>query len=222
MIKFLFSLLMFFSDVQALVVRDPSGELFYYDITSEATLEEVVVAIQQEREIYAEPLIDFMAARGNAKNISRSAVAARNYNAPLKACEKDDIDYIVATLGLESLGKVAKEKPNLKKVGDRVDHVHPLNFLYCIFSDSKSRTCYHALKERSWIWSSFKDGIVGSLDQEARANNMKEEYVQDFATKLGIDAQMILPSIRNKDWNQFLKTLAELLPREGNSDRYSM
>ncbi|MCB1114076.1 MAG: hypothetical protein KDK62_04905 [Chlamydiia bacterium] len=226
MLKLLFYAILYLSQVDAIIFRDVFGEISQLDLPENMTYREALAMLQAEQGIFEEPLVDFFAARGSYKNGSRvsrqSTLYPRDYFKPINSSEKEDITFIVTTLGLGSLGKIAKSKTNLKKAGERVDRVHPFNFLYVIFSEEKSRASFHALKERSFVWSNFKDGIVGSLEEEYTLDNLKDEYIQDFAIKLSIDPDQISPYVKKKDWNALLKVLSDLLPRHGDPGRYAM
>lgn len=155
-------------------------------------------------------------------DVSDSENTSRIYDARLTSSEKEDISYIVNTLGMASLGKITKNKSALKRAGKRVDNVHPLNFLAVIFSDDKMRTAIHAMKDRKWVWDGFYDGIRGSLSEESAKDNLKEAFVEDFCHRLNIDAHKVLPLVQIHEWNNFIKTLLKLMPRSGDADRYDM
>lgn len=147
---------------------------------------------------------------------------ARNYYAPITQQEKDDLAYIINTLAKSSLLSIASSKSSLKKAGDRIDHLHPLKFLMGIFTDEELKANISAIKNRGWVWDKFYDGIEGSLFEESKKNNIKAEFVMDFSRTIGINAQLILPSIKQKKWKEFVNILIDTIPRKGNPERYDM
>lgn len=205
------------------VFRSPEGELEIQEIQGVESFCEVVETLKAGFGSNEEPLIDFKNAAISREVMTRDQGSpTRNYYAPIKQSEKDDISYIVTTLGQSSLAKIAKQKSTLKKLGKKVDNVHPYNFLYVIFSDEKNRSSLHALRDRSWVWDGFYDGIKGSLSEEAAKKNLKSEFLYEFAAKLSVDADQLLPIINDQDWSLFIKTLMKLLPRTGDTGRYDM
>lgn len=145
----------------------------------------------------------------------------RNYNAPLTQSEIDDITYIVTTLANESLVKLKGKESSLKKVGDRVDHVHPFKFLYCIFSREELKVGIRNIQGRSWVGKSFMDGLTSSLKKENTAGNLMP-FTQDFANTLNIDVNIILPSLQAGQYDKFVDILIKTIPRSGDSGRYDM
>lgn len=204
------------------VVRSPDGEIEIQELCGNETFVEVVEILKAGYGSEEIPLIDFMQKKAETPVSREYAVGTpRNYSAPLSNSEKEDISYIVTNLGMSSLAKIAKQKSSLKKVGKKVDHVHPFNFLYTIFHDEKNRAAVHAMRDRSWVWDGFYDGLKGSLTEEASRDNLNK-YVDDFSARLGVDPASIAPSVKDQDWNQLIKILLKLLPRTGDAGRYDM
>lgn len=146
----------------------------------------------------------------------------RNYSTPVTLLEKQDISYIVNTLGMSSLSKITKAKSSLKKAGNRIDNVHPLRFLLCVFTDEQMKASVHAMEGRSWVWTEFLSGLKKSLEEESQKDNMKMEFITDFASRLGITVDLIYPSISQHQWNQLVSILIDKIPRNSDADRYNM
>ena len=162
--------------------------------------------------------------RGHAnEEIALSCKSYRNYNVQLSDSEEKDLHFILKTLALKSLIELAKYKSKLEKAGDRIDHVHPLNFLATVFSDEELKAYMHAIKKRgSFIWDKFINGLTDSLDEEYKSDNLKVEYLQDFSLRVGIDMGLIYPSVENRDWNDLVRQLIVHIPRNEDSQRYDM
>lgn len=153
---------------------------------------------------------------------SRQQSPSRNYNTPVLQNEKEDLAYITTTLARSSLPSLATSKSSLKKAGDRIDHLHPLRFLMTIFTDEELKANISAIRSRGWVWDKFYSGLEGSLKEEARKNNMNNEFVVDFANIIGINVSLIQPAIQEKRWKEFVNLLIDSVPRTGNPTRYDM
>lgn len=154
----------------------------------------------------------------------RAAKSFRNYNDPVTPAEKKKIRKIVMTLGFDTILTVNSSKSELKKIGKEIDHIHPLKFLHTVFTDEELKAGIHAIRGRliSWIWDEFLGGLVGSLKEENAKNNMKPEFVQDFAKSIPINIDLIMPSIREGKFENLVNTLIDKVPRQNNTDRYNM
>jgi hypothetical protein len=144
----------------------------------------------------------------------------RNYKAQITASEKKDISYVVNMLGIGSLSKIAQSKSLLKSAGKRIDHIHPLRFLQCIFSDEKMTASMHAMQGRSWIWKEFIEGLDASLNEESARDNLLPEQIADFAANLKVQGDRIIPTINAKLWNKFISILIDIIPRNIDANKY--
>ncbi len=159
----------------------------------------------------------------NKDIVVRKKSVTRDYYAGVSKQEKKDIGYIVTTLAKESLVSLASSKSSLKKAGDRIEKVHPLNFLMVIFTDEELKAGIHAIRGRtSWIWDEFMGGVNSSMKEESSKDNLKLEFVKDFAQKVGIQLPLILPSIQGARWEELVNILIDTIPRKNDPNRYNM
>lgn len=212
---FLFLFQAFANDV---VVRNMDGELLVVSVQPEDSFTGIIDHIQTQMGSETEYIVDFQ--MGDSKPKPKGNF--RDYYRPTTSKEKDDMKYIVNTLGMASLVKIAKEKSSLKKAGERIESVHPLNFLKVIFTDEEMKVSIHAIQGRSWIRDDFVNGFKTSFDEEADRNNVTNDMVIDFSSKVGIDANLIWPLIQERQWKQLINTLIDKIPRKTETDRYDM
>lgn len=156
----------------------------------------------------------------SVKSAAKKVSNGRNYYQPLTNQDKSDITYIVTTLANSSLLGLGVAKSSLETAGDRLDPVHPLQFLTYVFTNEELKTSMKSLQGNSWIWKKFISGINESLDEEYKCNNMS--YAQNFASAVGIDVNLILPSLNSAKWEQFISLLIKNVPRKAVPNRYDM
>lgn len=208
---------------QDIVVRTPCGDHLVIDVQPGDSFLGTIEVLQSAFDSGNEFLLDFMGIFPEVSAKKGSAVVAfRNYLAPLTTDERKDIGYIVSTLGMSSLVKIAKSESSLKKAGKRIDHVHPLQFLGCVFTDENLKASIHAMEGRSWVWSEFVSGLKDSLECESNRDNMKLEFISDFAGKVGIHLDIILPAISAHQWSELIGLLITHIPRNSDNGRYDM
>lgn len=146
----------------------------------------------------------------------------RNYDISVSKKEKEDISYIVKTLGFGTLLGIGSETSSLKKAGKRIDHVHPLRFLMTVFTEEELKAGIASIKgQSSWVKDGFFDGLIDSLKEEAARNNINQ-FVDNFAKSVKIDSDLIYPSIKQGDWKEFIDILIDKIPRETNPNRLNM
>lgn len=218
MTRLAFSLLLLSSlhvNGEQLMVYPSEGEPFTIEIREDESVSELFSQISQNT-AYA----SFVSV---PPNLAKSAtLTARDYLQPVTLDEKQDIGFIVNTLGMSSVTKIAKNKSSLKSAGNRVNHVHPLKFLMTIFLDDRMKASMQALQKRSLMWDEFISGLKKSLNEETAKDNMKVEFVQDFVSSLNIAFEQVYPYIKQERWEQLVKTLIQLIPRNEDANRYDM
>lgn len=163
----------------------------------------------------------FASVAADHPSAQKSATVIRDYSIPVTKDEKKNISYIVTTLANKSLVKILSLKSSLEKAGDKLQLVHPLRFLMCIFTDEELKVCVHNIMGRSWVWKDFMKSLNDSLEEENKKGNVTD-FVMDFSHKVGIDFGLIYPLAQERRWEDFVKMLSAYIPRQGNPDRYDM
>ena len=207
---------------QEVVARTPAGELVVVDVKPGESFSEAIETLQLYFGGSQEFLIDFMDRSERPEAKEAKALAWRDYNAKVISTEKRDIAFIVNTLGMNSLLKIADNKATIKKAGKRVEHIHPLRFLLVVFTDEEMKASFHSLVGRSWVWSDFFAGLRDSFETETNNINMRPEFINDFAANVGIDVSLISSDLANRQWEQFINVLVDKIPRNSDAGRYNM
>lgn len=201
------------------VIRTPDGEINSISVSEDQSVVEFMESMHYLFGDSCYCIVDVVGA--NYNDFIRKAGLQRNYAVPLTASQKKDIAYIVNTLGMASLVKIAKERSSLKKAGDRLELIHPFHFVGAIFTDEEMKSSIHALKSRGWVWSDFFEGINSSMTEESKNNNILP-FMHDFAARVGIDVNLIAPSLEAGNWKEFVNVLLDKVPRNKNNNRYQM
>lgn len=151
----------------------------------------------------------------------RARAEARSYETGMTAAQAGDIGYIVKTLANSSLPKIKSAESSLKKAGDRIDIVHPLQFLLCVFTNEELKVSLRNLQGRAWVWKDFLGGLTDTLAEENARGNIAP-YLADFAQRLRVNVNDLTPIVQSGKWDRFVNRLIELVPRASGSDRYNM
>jgi len=151
----------------------------------------------------------------------RARAEARSYEGGMTPPQAGDVAYIVKTLANSSLPKIKSAESSLKKAGDRIDVVHPLQFLLCIFTNEELKVCLRNLQGRAWVWKDFLGGLTETLAEENARGNIAP-YLGDFAQRVQVNVKDLAPLVQSGKWERFVNRLIELVPRASGSDRYNM
>lgn len=207
-------------------ITTPTGEIISLDVQPEETMEQVVASIEnylEEKELTLQQCtFDLYAGQRAAEKNPKKVVRDYDYNRAVSSSEISDIRFIVLTLSNTPLLKLKKYKKDIESAGDRINNVHPLNFWRVIFTDKEMIAAMHNIKGRDRIWKSFVNGSTDGFDDAVALNLMHTSYIEDFASRVGIDVNIILNTLKHHEWTNFIKLLLIHVPRDGNPDRYNM
>lgn len=144
----------------------------------------------------------------------------RDYEVGPTPSQVADIHYIVTTLADKSLISILTHKSELEAAGARIEMLHPFQFLKVIFLDEKLKVAIRNLRRKGWVWEDFFDGLKSSLIEEKNRGNLSDFHIQDFASAVGLDVNVIYYPIQQGHWGTFFDLLITQIPRKGNYDRY--
>lgn len=146
----------------------------------------------------------------------------RNADTLLTKQNKEDITFIIKTMANGSLGDLAMSQNALSKAGDRIERIYPLTFFEYILTHEELRVCIRNIHSNSTMYGRFESGIMRSLKEEYSLGNIKDSRVIQFANRVGISPQILLPLVHQQKWREFIHTPINLIPREGNPNRYDI
>lgn len=147
---------------------------------------------------------------------------SRDYYKPLSAKDQENITYLLTTLGYQSILKINSKKSNLNKVGEQIEHIHPLLFLKYVFTNDELIAAIHNIRDRAWIWKDFISRILESLSTESSIGNISSDQIHNLAAETKLDPSLIEIPIQAHDWNNLIENLLENVKRSGNPKRYDM
>ncbi|KPK32558.1 MAG: hypothetical protein AMS24_03875 [Chlamydiae bacterium SM23_39] len=121
--------------------------------------------------------------------------------------DREKIEKLIILIG--SHGKISllmHHQKEARKLGKELEHVHPLQFLGCIFSNKKLKPYMEDIDNDFFKWSNFIKGLSTNLEHEYIKNNLIK-YLDDFAKEINIPREYIESYIKNRDWKGLVKFL---------------
>lgn len=212
----------------ALVVNTSSGDAYYLDVQPEDSFQGIINALQSlESHEQSDTLLISMTIKEDrieAKTKPKPPAAPsapRDYYA-LSSKDKENITYLLTTLGFQPILKINSKKSSLTKVGAQVDHVHPLRFFYFVFTNDELIASIHNIRGRSWLWKDFIGPLHDSLSKENSLGNITQAQIIDLAAAVKIDPNLIIAPSQSQDWTGFVESLLKNVQRSGDAKRYDM
>lgn len=210
---------------QIALITTENGETVQFEVSEQATLEEIASHLNAYN-----PQHLVINLNKNAKSIDIADYEMKKHGGPLGRprnfynelthIEKKDIRYIITSLANDSLISIAIHRTNLENAGDRIDHIHPLRFLLTVFMNEELKVGVRNIRGRGWIWGDFCSGLKESLRTEHSIGNLKKEHIQELASKLELDPNLLMSSLDKQNWDEFIEMLITKVQRKGESSRY--
>lgn len=131
----------------------------------------------------------------------------RSFSTKLSGDELNNIKYILERLSSKTLIGLLREKKELKKRGEKLDHVHPLTFFIGVLS-SNCVSDFYSLKHRKGLpLNEFVKGAVESFHDERKHNNISDAQLQTFAKITGRCIHQVRAFANSNDWKGLIRWL---------------
>lgn len=145
-------------------------------------------------------------------NIEKTYVK-KDYERAVTPNEKEILTSIIHTLATVNELKLLWMKSDLGKIGKKIDHIHPLRKLLCVFTDESIRSDFRKMSKRSLVWRHYTERVTAVLELEADKGNLLDWHIEDFATTLQISPQTARSLLNKRRWRPFLDWLVTAVPR---------
>ncbi len=233
-------LMPFMGYAEEILVRTPNGDCHQLQVTPQTTVADLHQHIlslmdEQERALLENPafsegedgqevmidlFLDYSLLQGQYPH--RAAVINRSYEAGLTDKNREDIAFVVNTLGYNNWIAILRKKGKLDATKTRLITVHPFRFLECIFADERLKVGARNIRKSGGpIWSGFMDGVIEGCGEESAKGNLNQ-YIDQFAKSVKIDPVHIRDKVEAKNWYGLVEALIKYIPREGDTNRYDM
>jgi hypothetical protein len=216
---------------EEVVIMTPSGNSLTLEIDPSTSFNDILQEVEAQLYEIDDPLlyeharpilIDFSGSVTPCKATYKGQSIPRNFAVQVTQEEKKLMRKLLTSMAKNTWAELLSNSSSMNKIGDKIDHIHPLRFLQAIFSDEELKGCLHSIKDRSLIWKKFFSGVSESLEEEANRNNMRPEFINEFASSLNLNPSLVKDSIEKKKWKEFLDILFKYLPRGGDPERHDM
>ncbi|MDN3507222.1 MAG: hypothetical protein P0S96_08350 [Simkaniaceae bacterium] len=118
---------------------------------------------------------------------------------PITLEEKQKISELLNTMAENNVFMLLFEKKHLERLGQDINHVHPMRFIGTVFSSPRLKYCMHQIRRSGFKWDGFMDGFSERFAQEQKANNINA-YVPGLAEVLGVNEADMQKFINKKDF----------------------
>jgi hypothetical protein len=113
--------------------------------------------------------------------------------------DKDTIYEIISTIAENGKLTLLFKQTDLRDLGEKIDHLHPLKFLTSIFTNPKLKVDMVNVFDDFFKRAGFMEGLGPNLTKEAEKEKLNQ-YIGDFAAEVGVTEEGIKPYFEQRDW----------------------
>ncbi|WP_420421838.1 hypothetical protein [Simkania sp.] len=117
-----------------------------------------------------------------------------------------NISKLIKNMADLNLWELLKKSKDMKKLGRKIEPVHPMRFLGYIFSTHELKKRMPKIKDSHFKWVKFTEGLCDRLSKEARHDNLNR-FIPGFAQTVGCSEGIIEDFVRRHDWYGMLDYL---------------
>jgi hypothetical protein len=128
------------------------------------------------------------------------------YQGSVPAEEASAVSEIVTVMAESNLLSLASKRKYLVRVGKKIEHLHPLDFLKVVVVSRPLLEHIRNIQKSSVKWRAFVSGISKGFEEAFSKGEFDKEMVS-FCEVVKIAQTELIPLIQKKDWESFLKTV---------------
>ncbi len=130
------------------------------------------------------------------------------HNLRLTEQDKENITYIITSLGEQGKLTLLVNKSELTRRGDLIQGVHPLKFLTVVFRDEYlKKVCMPEILKDYFKKKNFLDGLGANMTKEAQKGKI-QKYMPDFLSEINLNSkhsESLLKFVEIRDWEGFVR-----------------
>lgn len=113
---------------------------------------------------------------------------------------------LIHKMGTLSWGSLLYRMRDMNKLGDDVDHVHPMRFIGYICGNDHLKSCLREVKGSSLKWTRFVDGFGGKMNKNFDANNLLK-HIPGLCHETGANYDEVERLIQSRSWEALIGVL---------------
>lgn len=133
-------------------------------------------------------------------------ISADEFVLSLNLNEQYAVSEIITAMGEKNVAKLLLDSFRLKRLGDSIRHVPPLQFLGFVLTNPRLKDCLKKISRSTFKWSSFIDGLGENMEKEFFQGKLLPQ-LESFSKLVGGSKEQLEAYVYEQDWEEFVKCL---------------
>lgn len=134
------------------------------------------------------------------------AASEIGYKLDLNEVDRANIYEIIHTMGTHGLFSLLKKKSHLEALGDKINHVPPLQLLGYVLTDPTLKKDMKAISGNTFKWSNFIDGLARTMKRDWNRGALQPQ-LPGFAAFVGADVNHLRACLEKGKVDKMVKDL---------------
>jgi hypothetical protein len=131
---------------------------------------------------------------------------AEDFSLNLNNSEKYAISEIIVSMGEKNVAKLLLDGFRLRRLGDSIEHVPPLQFLGFVLTNPNLKENLKKISKNTFKWSSFIDAFGGNMEKELYQGKLIFQ-LEGFSKLVGGSLNQMEGYVYREEWESFVKSL---------------
>jgi hypothetical protein len=131
---------------------------------------------------------------------------AEDFSLNLNNSEKYAISEIISSMGEKNVAKLLLDGFRLRRLGDSIEHVPPLQFLGFVLTNPNLKENLKKISKNTFKWSSFIDAFGGNMEKELYQGKLIFQ-LEGFSKLVGGSLNQMEGYVYREEWESFVKSL---------------
>lgn len=128
------------------------------------------------------------------------------FNLSLNSNDQYAITEIINAMGEKNIAGLLFDSFRLRRLGDSIQHVPPLQFLGFVLTNPHLKDCLKKISKSSFKWTPFIDGFGGNMEKEFLQGKLLPQ-LQGFSMLIGGSLDQLEGYVYQQEWDKFVKCL---------------
>ncbi|MCY3974566.1 MAG: hypothetical protein OXF02_03360 [Simkaniaceae bacterium] len=128
------------------------------------------------------------------------------YDLRLSDGDRRHIFKLIKTMADKHIATLIRKQRKLRKLGDKIEPVHPLRFIAYIYEENELRRRMRTIMRRYFTWGYFIGGLGERLSKEKARGNLRP-FIPEFAYAVGTQPEVIERYVFMEDWKGMVRCL---------------
>src|SRR3989338_6763546 len=133
-----------------------------------------------------------------------AAMHVQSFEVRISDEDKYHVHELISKLGKKNMAYLLYHSKHMYGLGDKIDHIPPLQFFGFILQDPYLKECIHDIRSDSVKGWNFMRGFTRRMNEEKKRMGYYQDQLVPFANKFNKDSQLAWRHLDTGNYEEFI------------------